>query len=199
MPILYNDKEKTFHLFNESISYIFGLSLGKYPEHVYFGRRVADAKKRPLPYNDNLRPLTICLAGEAEKLSLHHLPHEYPAYGNSDFHYPAFSCRREDGSGIFLPVYSSHRIYSGKKKLEGLPSLYAETDSEADSLDIAFADSASGLELVLSYTIYKERPVITRSILFRNGGRETVDLARAMSFSLDFHDSAWDMLHLSGS
>ena len=42
MSITYDASLKCFHLSNDRISYIFRLAGGKYPLHVYWGKRVPD-------------------------------------------------------------------------------------------------------------------------------------------------------------
>jgi len=53
--------------------------------------------------------------------------------------------------------------------------------------------------LVLSYTIYKELPVITRNAKFINKGNATIILNKAMSICMDLPDSDFEMIHLAGA
>ncbi|MDO4741397.1 MAG: hypothetical protein Q4A66_12075, partial [Eubacteriales bacterium] len=44
MPILFDSSRQVFHLYNNRISYILRLAGGKYPLHVYWGRRVREVR-----------------------------------------------------------------------------------------------------------------------------------------------------------
>ena len=199
MPILYDTENAKFHLYNESISYIIGICAGRFPANLYYGRRIHDISSVKKEFRDNYRALTVCVGGIDEHISLHHVAQEYPSYGSSDFHYPAFSVLQESGSRISDFAYESHEIRRGKKTISPLPSVYVENESESDSLDIVLFDSVTGLRLVLSYTIFAALPVVTRSARFVNNGSRAVILDRAMSFSVDLSDSDYEMLQLSGA
>ena len=199
MPILYNKDNAKFHLYNESISYVIGICAGRFPANLYYGRRIHDISSVKKEYRDHWRALTVCVGGIDEHVSLHHVAQEYPSYGSSDFHYPAFSVLQENGSRISGLVYESHEIQRGKKPIAPLPSVYVENDGEADSLDIVLFDPVTGMRVVLSYAIYASLPVVTRSAHFINGGSCPIVLDRAMSFSVEFPDKDYEMLQLSGA
>lgn len=46
--------------------------------------------------------------------SLEHLKQEYPCYGTTDYRYPAFEIKQENGSTITEFEYVSHNIFKGK-------------------------------------------------------------------------------------
>lgn len=77
--------------------------------------------------------------------------------------YPAYEIEQANGSRITEFVYRSHKIYVGKPKLEQLPATYTELDEEAQTLEVELEDSLIRTRLVLTYTIYRDYPVITRS------------------------------------
>ena len=58
--------------------------------------------------------------------------------------------------------YRDHAIVAGKPSLEGLPSTYAEADTEAETLVVTLVDAPTGLEVDLRFTIFAGRPVIAR-------------------------------------
>ena len=95
--------------------------------------------------------------------------------------------------------YAGHRIVAGKPDLPGLPSTYVEADAEADTIQIDLADAPTGAEVQLSYTIFRDRPVIARSAIVRNHGTAALVLTCAMSASLDLPDADWRFVHLSGT
>ena len=69
-----------------------------------------------------------------------------------------------------------------------MPATYVESDEEATTLEVTLKDSLIQTELVLTYTIYETRPVITRHALFKHLGEEEIVLNHAMSASIDFPD-----------
>ena len=97
-------------------------------------------------------------------------------------------------------TYTGHRIFAGKKPLEGLPATYVEDDEEACSLELYLEDSLIRVRLVLSYTIYSDFPIIARNARFEClEGCQGIRLEQAMSLSLDLPDSRYTMLDLAGA
>jgi alpha-galactosidase len=124
---------------------------------------------------------------------------ELPGYGRGDFREPAYEAQLANGTTVTDLHYVSHTITRGKPGLTGLPSTYAEHESEADTLELVLQDQASGLQAILQYTVFNNLDAITRSVRFENIGSSDVTLRRALSCNVDFRDSDYDMLHLSGS
>lgn len=198
MPIEWNEQDGIFHLYNSKISYLIQIVHGKYPAHLYWGKRV----QRPHPSNLlTIKGRAFSPSTEPSDLqvSLDTLPQEYPAFGNGDFRSPAYQFRTADGSTITEFVYDSHEIFQGKRPLDGLPAAYVEDDSEADTLVITMVDSLIGIGVNLHYTIYHDLDVITRSVSFEHLGSRDVEIHKCMSLSVDFHHSDWDFLHLHGT
>jgi alpha-galactosidase len=144
------------------------------------------------------RPFTPIPDPDDPLLSLDTLPQEYPAFGNTDFRSPAYQVRQEDGSTITDLRYRSHCVLHGKPAQQGLPSTYVENDSEAETLEITLSDDLIGLEVVLFYTIFDEFDAMTRWAIFRNRSSRPLTLLRALSASIDFPGSDFDILHLAG-
>ena len=133
------------------------------------------------------------------KFSLEHLKQEYPTYGSGDTRYPAFELEREDGSRAVDFKYKGHNIFSGKKKLEGLPATYVESESEADTLELILEDEVIHTQMILSYTIYNDLPVITKNVRFVCEHEEGITLLNCMSGCLDLPDKDYEMTELAGS
>ena len=70
---------------------------------------------------------------------------------------------------------------------------------DAKTLKINFKDELTGMELVLSYTVFKDYPVIARNALFKNKGKESVQLEKAMSLSIDLPDRDYKWMQFSGA
>ena len=65
-----------------------------------------------------------------KKFQLEVIPQLYPSYGYTDLKEPAFHFIHKDGSRITDLRYKSHNIYKTKKKLDGLPTVLSNDDSE---------------------------------------------------------------------
>lgn len=94
--------------------------------------------------------------------------------------------------------YSGYEIKAGKPELEGLPSVYTEDDSEAETLVICLKDAKTQLEVRLTYTIYEAVPVVTASCCLTNLGEKELLLDQAASVTLSL-PGAYDMIHLHGA
>ena len=80
MPILFCEKTNVFHLFNDRVSYIIRLAAGKYPLHVYWGKRVGVIRDDVLSRLTNYTDDTFSL----HELPLDVLPQECPTFGTGD-------------------------------------------------------------------------------------------------------------------
>ncbi|CDI58837.1 Protein of unknown function [Lactobacillus helveticus CIRM-BIA 951] len=54
-----------------------------------------------------------------------------------------------------------------------MPASFVKKDEDAETLIITLEDKKSSLEFELFYTIFKDQPVITRSVKVKNMGSET--------------------------
>ncbi len=198
MNIIFNEKTKEFHLYNDYISYIFTILENNQLGQLYFGKRIIH--KDSFEYMLEIRScsLTCCTFKNNLHFSLETIKQEYPAYGTGDFRDPAYKITQENGSSITNFEYVSHNIYKGKKKLENLPATYANED-DVMTLDITLSDKLINAEIVLSYSIFKNIPIITRNVKFINNGNDTLKLDRAMSLSLDLPDYDFEMIQLNGA
>lgn len=199
MGIHYNDNQKMFHLQSEKSSYIIQIINGELPAHVYWGPKLAG-----VDFQHTLQMVERCSFSpthslEDKSISLDTLPCEFPSYGNGDFREPALEVQLVDGTTVTNFRYKSHSINTGKPELKGLPSTYVESADEADTLEITLQDDKTGLSAVLIYTVFNHQDVITRSVRVENQGQDKVVLKRILSANVDFHDSEYDMLQLSGT
>ena len=123
---------------------------------------------------------------------------EFPVALRGDSRSPAIEAIGKDGTVEAELFYEAHRIYKGKKAIEGLPATYAK-DDEADTLEIDLYDPESPLKVTLFYTVWADKDVICRHTLAKNTGKEPIDIKSIMSASVDFPHSAFSMLQLSGA
>ena len=200
MAVIFHENTMTWHLTNAEVSYIITIMANGQPENLYFGKKIHDREDFGYLHEEAGRSqMAICLP-EPSELALHYVRQEYPGYGTGDFRSAACIIREDSGSRISNFTYRGHRIYAGKEPPAApLPATYVEAEEEADSLDLVLTDELTGVELTLSYTIFRDYPVITRAARFANRGEKAVVLERAMSASFEFPDMDYEMIQLSGA
>ncbi len=197
MGVVYNKENKVFHLNAANTSYAFKIFGNGEPVHLYWGRKITKIKdcqnlfltptiQSPRPDQDNA------------EYSYNNLLREYPGYGDSDFRYPAYQVQTPYGDRICSLKYFKHEIQKGKNKLDGLPSLYSDNKENVNTLKIYLNDEVTRLKAVLSYSVFEKYDVITRSVKFENTGKDTLKLLSALSASVDFRTSDFDIVHLAG-
>ena len=198
MSIIFNEKSKEFHLFNNEISYIIKVLENGQLGHLYYGEKINNRENFSHLVEIRRRPMSPCYFQDSE-FSMEHLKQEYPSYGAGDMRYPAYEILQENGSRITEFKYKSHNIFKGKKSLQGLPATYVENDDEATTLEILIYDEVIKTDIILSYTIYENLPVITRNAKFKSFNDEKIVLNNAMSFSVDLPDCKYEMIELTGA
>lgn len=185
MAIHVDEQTKLFHLQGKDMSYVMQVEEGNLL-HLYWGKKLrADGNLASLP-------------AWPGRSNLDQMPQEYPQYGSGDFRTPAYQVQLEDGSRITELKYKSHALRAGKPKLEGLPAVYTEQDDEAQTLEITLADAYSGLEVVLSYSVFEGSNALARSARLSNGGKDKLRLLRALSASMDMDAADYDFVYLAG-
>ena len=199
MPIKFHEESKTFHIYNKHLSYITCIMENGQMENLYYGKAIRDKEDFSYLHEEIMRSLMAVCVPEPGLLSMQYTKQEYPVYGTGDYRNPALTVRQENGSEIVDFKYVSHEIYGGKKKLAGLPATYTESDEEATSLDITLHDSVMDTDLVLTYSVYEDYPVITRSARLVQKGDQKIRLENVMSAAVEFPDMDYEMIHLSGA
>lgn len=199
MAIVFHEQTKVFHLYNKEVSYLMRIMENGQIEQLYYGKAVHDKAEFAYLHEEMYRSMAAYSIPEPGTLAMQHTKQEYPVYGTGDYRSPALSVIQENGSRIVDFKYVSHEIFAGKKSLEPLPATYVDAADEAQSLEITLHDAVMDTDLVLSYTIYEALPVITRNARIVHKGAEKIVLARALSASVEFVDSDYELLHLAGA
>lgn len=195
MPILFDSENQTFHLSNESISYVIEIVKEKYLTHRYFG------KSLPFYSGSNaLQKIDRGFATNPDKtnrtFSLNALPMETSTQGTGDHRISNYQIRRQNGTNVTTFFYHKHTISVGKPSLEGLPSLGGDN---TETLEITLIDEIQNLEMILSYTLYEDYPIITRNVRFANHGEAAVFIENAGSLMIDLPRVDFDLVTLNGS
>lgn len=199
MGIIFHEQEKIFHLYNKEVSYIIRVMENGQLENLYYGKVIRDRESFMHLHEAISRPLTSVCVPEPGVLSMEYTKQEYPVYGTGDYRSPALSILQENGSRIVNFTYVSHEIYQGKKSLSPLPAVYTNNEHEVCTLEICLHDEVINTDLILSYTMFEEYPVITRNAKLVHKGEESIVLDRALSMSVEFQDMDFEMVHLSGA
>lgn len=199
MAIIFEEKAREFHIYNDEISYIIKILENQTLGNLYFGKKIEHKNDFSYLLQGGHRPLAVYNKINEYFLSPQYTKLEFPTYGTGDFRYPMISVSQKNGSKITNFEYDSHVIYGGKAKLQGLPATYVESIDEATTLEIVMLDRILNLKCILTYTIFEWCPVITRNVLVANHGSEEVVLNRILSASVDLPDSNYDLISLSGA
>jgi alpha-galactosidase len=197
MAIIYHKNDNTFHLYNDKISYVFTILKNGQASNLYFGKKIHDREDFSHILNFGRRDMSPCQY-EDNGFSMDYLNAEYPTSGTGDLRFTACEVENSDGANYADFRYVSHRIFDGKESLKNLPATYCEDESEAETLEIKFSDNVLNLDLFMTYTIFRDYPVIAQSKRFENHG-DAVYLNKAMSLSLDLPDSEYEMIELCGT
>ena len=199
MSIVFNEDKKTFHLYNQEISYIMTVLPNGHMGQLYFGKKVHHREDYSYLYETVCRPMASCVFEGDRSFSLEHVKQEYGVYGTTDYRRPAIEILQPNGSRICDFKYQGYEIQKGKPALTGLPATYTENEDEAETLCITLADSLTGVVLELLYTVFAKGGIIARSARISNKGEEELHLTTAMSLCLDLPDCDYEWLQFSGA
>jgi len=197
MNIIWHKTSAQFHLYNDRISYVIGVSPVGELGNLYFGKKIHDREdmsyvliRVPIP--------NVASDADTETYSMEINRQEYPSFGSTDFGTQAFEVETANGSRVSNFVYKSHEIFKGKKGISGLPATYA-TEEEAMTLEVVLEDDVAKMRLVLSYTVFDKYSAIARHAVFTNIGDEKVKLNKALSCCIDLPDQDYEWMQFSGA
>lgn len=196
MSVIFNQETQQFYLHTNNTSYVMELYEG-HLAHSYWGSRV-----NHIPNLEAYYPFRFGADFSATDIpgrllnSTDKLPQEYPTYGTGDMRHPALQVENATCDGITRLRYHSHRIFTGKPALSGLPATYG---SDCETLEITLTDSFSGVTAVLYYCVFPEKDVLTRSVRIENRGKLACNLEKVSSFCMDLHQDGFEVIHLHGA
>lgn len=199
MSIIYHEKTKTFHLYNEKISYLMKVARNGHLINLYFGKRIKDRDDYDYLFEKAKRAMSVATYEDDETFCPDFMRLEYPCYGNGDFRAPAFELSQPNGSRLSDFVFDHYIIQPGKLSMTGLPHVYCEEETEMTTLVVSFSDPVTNVTMELHYTIDEKRPVIMRHVVFTNQSEHTYYLNKAMSLSLDLVDANYEWIELTGA
>ena len=197
MGIYYNQEERVFRLDTPGSTYLISIVDEEgFLCHTYYGRRIPD---------DNMGYLLRLPAGGTDFRNngrqadlMGRLPAEYPGHGLGDFRESCLQAETPEGYRSCGLTYLSHKIYSGKPALPGLPATYGG-EEDCATLELRCHDRYLDLEVSLLYTAFEKLDVICRSARIENCGGKPVTLTAALSACLDMDNKDFDLITLHGS
>lgn len=198
MAIIYDRSTKTFHLKTKKTSYIFKVLETGHVSHLYWGRKI---KSDNIDYTIKRKNSGSFLSNtdNINNFQLESVSQEFPGYGTTDLRTPAVELHFEDGTTATDFRYESHNIYEGKKSLDGLPSTYVESNDKVETIEITLIDKLKNVKVILYYSVFEEFDSITRSVKVVNESEESIKITRILSANVDFKDSEFDFIQLSGA
>ncbi|MCH4889655.1 alpha-galactosidase [Acidaminobacter sp. JC074] len=187
-------KDRVFNLQTDKTSYIMRIAESGHLEHIHYGGKVTDEDftmvnpiiKRPWSGN----PLN-----DGSYFSLDNFRSECPTYGHTDFSEPMIDLLLDDRR-VFDFRYISHQI-GDKHILKTLPS--ATSGPFVETLELTLKDTLYDIYVKLYYSVYESLDVVVRSLEIINQTDKKLTINKALSASIDFADSDFDMLQLSGA
>lgn len=198
--INFDEKTKVFHLKNKQVSYLFAIEEGGLLSHLYYGPAIREYHgERYYPRVD--RGFSGNLPKSMDRTySKDDLLQEYSGNNTGDYRVPAITIRSKDGARLTDFRYDSYKIIAGKPALAGLPASYVKADDEAETLEVTLKDTVLDVALVMSYTIYRDYPVITRNVRVVNTSDYPIDIEKVASIQLDLpkNDQDYDLVYLPG-
>ncbi len=194
--IIFDEKRSVLYLNTKRTTYAVAIYENKLLLHAYWGKRLAHPLSEDWINTIEFRPLSPLDYG---MYSTDMLPQEYSTFGSADLRLPALEAEYANGSKYTRLEYVDHKIEKGKEPLCGLPATYCEDGDNVETLTIHLKDSLNELHVYLSYSVFEDLDVITRSAKIVNLG-EKMSISRAYSATVDIVGADnLEMLHLDGA
>ncbi|MFT8872522.1 MAG: alpha-galactosidase [Sporolactobacillus sp.] len=202
--VTFDRQKQIFHLSNSFISYLMQVDDHRLLQHLYFGKKIRayhDTRLYPgvdRGFSGNVPP-TDGSQQPDRTYSKDLILQEYAGNQTGDYREGATIIRSDNGSTAVDWRYVGYEIISGKPDLPHLPHSYVESDDEATTLNITLEDAVLKVNAVLTYTIYAERPVMTRSVKLTNMSGATYGVEKVASAQLDLPKQPLEVISLPGA
>ena len=197
--------ENVFVLETVASSYVFRVLESGHLEHLYFGRKVtirtADDAELLFPTRAFLPGNAAAYSAEYPALSMERLCQEVSGLGKGDYSSPFVDVIHGDGSrtcdfrfaaaatGKAAPGEAGDAGALGPDDLpasDGLPHSWSgDSGEEPDCLTVMLADEEQQMRLQITWYVYSDCDVITRTVKIYNDSDEEVRLQALMSLQLD--------------
>ena len=188
---------KLFVLDTSKTTYAFRVMESGHLEHLYYGRKIH------VDSDDGLKELSEFAPGntniydsENGRFSMEDIRLEVSTIGKGDVREPALELVNSDGSRTSDFVFDGYEVSKGKIRDEDFPGSYGD---DASVLKVSLKDKENALGLVLTYSVFEECDVITRSCELTNNGDGDVVIERIMSTQLDFDQGEFSFVTFNGA
>jgi alpha-galactosidase len=193
-------KNECYILETKDTTYCFRQLPTGHLEQLYYGRRI-DLSESIGPIIEKRRFLEgnlIAYSKENPQYALENLCLEISSMGKGDIREPFMQILHHDGGSTSNFLFQSDCIQSIKKPLATLPSAYDDSE-EAQSLEISLYDKNYDLTLVLTYAVFYNSNVITKSAKLINHSQNEVRIDRLMSGQLDLDTNEYVITTFHGA
>ncbi len=198
MGIRYIEESRSFVLNTPNTTYVMNIIDEEgFVGHTYYGKKISDEDVRYLlRIEDGPR---VPSQEQRERGSfMDCFPAEFPGNGVGDYREGLLEVRDAQGHNAVQLFYRGYEIYSGKKKLEGLPATFG-TEKEVTTLELQLEDPVLGLKAVASYSVFEDVDAIAKSIRYENASSEKITLTKALTSCVDLDSEDFELLTLHGS
>lgn len=195
MSICFDNQKRIFYIHTKNSSYVFCVTDLDALEHLYYGKRILNDDIRYISnrqiYGHHAHESRENRAFSASTVGL-----EIAPFNSGDFRTPSvvYDCGgRVDCNRL---RYRSHKIYKGRKGIDGLP--YSRESEETETLEVILSDDENTIEWTLYYSVYASSDVIARHQKIKNNGTMSVTIQKFSSMCLDFYGMDFDTITLEG-
>ena len=187
-----------FALNTKNTSYVFRVNETGQLEHMHYGRLIhLDEPSVLVDKHAFGSGCSVIYDEEHPNVCLENLALETSGIGKGDVREPMIEVICNDGSTTTDFVYESYEVLKGKVPFKTLPYSYDEDDL-VETLNITMKDKNHGFTLVLSYYVYEDCDVITRSAKFINSSENEVRLTRMLSMLIDLDNVGYKVTSFHG-
>ncbi len=198
MGIIYNEKEKTIHLFNKNLSYIIGINSLGILEHLYFGKRIDSFNKNEylkLPdYN-----YQSYVDGKFQTIDSFYenvTQAEIGSYLRNDLKPASIIIESDDGELTDFR-FVSYEIGATNKYCSSFPHT-RNLDTNDNHLMITLKDTYRNVYLNLYYSLLENEDILIKSSRIINKEEKKINVKRLMSSTLDFPFENQKLIHFPG-
>ena len=198
----FSEEVRVLRMDNGMITYAMGITEEGYLLHCYYGRAIGEddisylmrLSDHPFTPNGNNRDRLIFMDSR---------PFEFPCHGTGDYREPCMMVLDEDGMSTCDLRFKEYRIEKGKPQLKQkgvscIPATYAKP-SEAETLVVTMEDAHCDMLVELSYTMFRDMSVVTRSARVINRGYNDIRIQQFMSGCVEWDHSNFEMITLNGN
>ena len=122
----------------------------------------------------------------------------YPCAGANDYRPCALKVIEPDGTYATELEYQEYELLKGKPAIDGMPAVYTEDDSEADTIVFKHIDRKTGLQVYVYQSVMNKYGALSSYARIVNAGESHLVIEKAAS-GVFAQNGGWDLLHLWGA